>query len=399
MRRRNIICRSAVRSLSVIIVLSLATTAPAAEAVISNRTATEQDFRVTIAGSANQRPQMTSYKLASGDLTVVHLARGQSATLSLGGAEDPLAAARAYLFNAAPSTPAAADAAKASYQIQPDAAIFLWEPPTRKVELARIGIGDMPPNPAVEARHLALAKRAPAEDEAARTITVKILVDEEEPSRRSLWEKRLRDRVAAASEILDRYCGMKLKVIATDTWQSDNNITTFEDAVSEFVRKVDPGEARLAIGFTSQFQITQGRTHLGGTRGPLARHILLREWSQYVNEPERLELLVHEVGHFLGAVHSPESDSVMRVILGDKQARVKAFQIHYDPLNTLAMNMVADEWREHPPLHSIFEVSPDTRERLRLVYQAINQTLPTDNAAPQYIHIIEQLRGQAQGPQ
>ena len=131
----------------------------------------------------------------------------------------------------------------------------------------------------------------------------------------------------------------------------------------------------------------------------MARHILLREWSQYVSEPERLELLVHEVGHFLGAVHSPETDSVMRVILGDKQARVKAFQIHYDPLNTLAMNLVADEWREHPPLHSIFEVSPDTRERLRLVYEAISQTLPTDPAAPQYLHMLELLRGQAAGPQ
>ncbi len=379
--------------------MSLAATLSAAEAVISNRTTTEQSFRVNIAGAPNQHPQVLSFRLPPGDLTVVHLARGQSATLSPGAAEDPLAAARAYLSNSAASPTGAADAAKASYQIQPDAAYFLWEPPTHKVELARIGIGDMPPpNPVAEARHLALAKRTPEEDEAARTITVKILVDEEEPSRRAIWERRLRDRVAAASEILNRYCGMKLKVIAADTWQSDNSINTFEDAVSEFVRKVDPGEARLAIGFTSQFQITQGRTHLGGTRGPLARHILLREWSQYVSEPERLELLVHEVGHFLGAVHSPESDSVMRVILGDKQARAKAFQIHYDPLNTLAMNLVADEWREHPPLHSIFEVSPDTRERLRLVYEAINQTLPSDNAAPQYIHIIELLRGQA-GPQ
>src|SRR5262249_31961693 len=146
------------------------------------------------------------------------------------------------------------------------------------------------------------------------------------------------------------------------------------------------------IGFTSQFQITKGRTHLGGTRGPLAHHILLREWSQYVTEPERLELLVHEVGHFLGAVHSPEQDSVMRVILGDKQARAKRFVIHYGRRTTLAINLIADEWRQHP-LRSIWDVSADTKDRLRVVYEAINQALPDDPAAAQYIHILQQTGG------
>jgi hypothetical protein len=227
-------------------------------------------------------------------------------------------------------------------------------------------------------------------EDAARTITVKILVDEEEPSKRSLWERRLRDRVAAASDIIEHHCGLKLKVVATDIWQSDNRLSRFEDEASEFIKKVDPGEARLAIGFTSQFEIPKGRTHLGGTRGPFARHILLREWSQIVSEPERLELLVHEVGHFLGAVHSPESDSVMRVILGDRQVRAKKFQIHFDPLNTLAMNLVADEWQLHP-LRSYAELSQPTRERLRLIYESINQALPVDPAAAQYLRILERI--------
>jgi hypothetical protein len=342
----------------------------AAVAVITNRTTSELNFSITAADAKDGHAKATDYKLASGDLTVVNLPRGTTPSLSLIPDRN--------------QKRGSADAGAVSYKIQPDAAYYFGELPTGKVELGQIGIGEMPvadpPQPVV--------KLSPEADDAARTITVKVLVDEEEPSKRSLWERRLRDRVAAASDIIEHHCGIKLKVIATDTWQSDNRLSRFEDEATEFIKKVDPGEARLAIGFTSQFEIPKGRTHLGGTRGPFARHILLREWSQIVSEPERLELLVHEVGHFLGAVHSPESDSVMRVVLGDRQARAKKFQIRFDPLNTLAMNLVAEEWHQHP-LKTAFDLSQPTKDRLHAIYQAIDQALPDDPAAAQYLHILE----------
>src|SRR5262245_50145721 len=345
----------------------------AAVAVISNRTEADVSFSVTPPGAEGTEAKVTSYRLASGDLTVVPLQRGGSAqlvTTAVGGGS-------AVRGGAGGGT---------SYEIRPDAAYYFGTLASNKVALGRIGVGGMPAaDPVIERPPKA---NGPEADEAARTITVKILVDEEEQAKTAIWHRRLQQRVEAASEIIERHCGMKLKVVGFDTWQSDNSITQFEDAVAEFVRKADPGEARLAIGFTSQYQIVKGRTHLGGTRGPLARHILLREWSQYVSEPERLELLVHEVGHFLGAVHSPESDSVMRVILGDRQARARKFQIHFDPLNTLAMNIVAEQWREHP-LRNPFDLSGPTKDRLRAIYQAIDQALPDDPAAAQYLHILQ----------
>jgi len=343
----------------------------AAVAVISNRTTSELNFSVAPADARDGHAKATDYKCGSGDLTVVNIPRGMTASLSLIPDRN--------------QKHGSADAA-VSYKIEPDAAYYFGELPTGKVELGQIGIDEMPA-PAADPPRPA-AKLSAAADDAARTITVKVLVDEEEPSKRSLWERRLRDRVAAASDIIEHHCGMKLKVIGTDTWQSDNRLNRFEDEVGEFIKKVDPGEARLAIGFTSQFEIPKGRTHLGGTRGPLARHILLREWSQIVSEPERLELLVHEVGHFLGAVHSPESDSVMRAILGDRQVRAKKFQIRFDPLNALAMNLVTEEWRQHP-LKTAFDLPQPTKDRLRAIYQAINQALPDDPAAAQYLHILE----------
>ncbi len=243
--------------------------ASAAVAVISNRTPDEIAFSVVVTDPSTNHSQPTPYKIGSGELTIVPLPRGTTAKLI-------------------------SDAVQRD--IQADAAYYFGLLPSGKVDLDHIGVGDMPaPTPAELSNPPPKISHTP--DDPNRTITVKIFVDEKEPSKPAVWQRRLRERVADASEILERTCGIRVKVVATGTWNSDN-LAKFDDAVDDFARKADPGEARIAIGFTSQFQIVKGRTHLGGTRGPMNNHILLREWSQYVSEPERLELLVHELGPF-----------------------------------------------------------------------------------------------------
>ena len=146
--------------------------------------------------------------------------------------------------------------------------------------------------------------------------------------------------------------------------------------------------ARLAIGFTSQYEAKRGRIHLGGTRGPMRRHILLREWSGRVSERERLELLLHELGHFLGATHSPEADSVMRPVLGDGKARRKAFAVRFDPINTLIIAMVGEEMRRRR-VQSFFQLSPSTRRRLGEVYAVLGKAMPQDESTKHFQRISE----------
>ena len=201
-----------------------------------------------------------------------------------------------------------------------------------RVELHRIGLGGDGVTSSLFDSDLPITNQADATDaKKLTTITVKILADDDEAATRDIWERRLRGRLAAASSVFERHCFVRFEVVAVDTWNSNDSITDFELSFADFEQQVRPAPARLAIGFTSQYRVMPGRTHLGGTRGPLHSHLLVREWSNRISESEKLEVLVHELGHFLGAVHSPERDSVMRPILGDKQARAVGFRIGFDP--------------------------------------------------------------------
>jgi hypothetical protein len=114
----------------------------------------------------------------------------------------------------------------------------------------------------------------------------------------------------------------------------------------------------------------------------------LREWSKHVSEAERLELLVHELCHFLGAAHSPESVSVMRPILGDRQVRLKSFTIAVDPVNALVMNLVADDIRDRG-IKSFGQISDTTAARLRVIYEVLGEALPDDPAAKNYLGFLD----------
>ena len=224
------------------------------------------------------------------------------------------------------------------------------------------------------------------------TIPVKILADDDQAAVQKIWEKEFRERIEAASDIFERHCGVRFEVKAVETWVSDNAITDFQKTLQEFENKVNPAPAQLAIGFTSQYAIPHVAQHtvmhLGGTRGPLHPWILIRELgSQHFSKSERLEILVHEMGHYLGASHTAGMDSVMRPMLGDQQSHLKSFRIGFDPLNTLAMNLVADELRAHA-YHGFPFMPLDTRRELDRIYAALRKELPDDPAADEYIAML-----------
>lgn len=223
-------------------------------------------------------------------------------------------------------------------------------------------------------------------------IPVKILVDDEEQARPEIWQKRLTDRLAAASDIFERTARVRFRPVAFETWESLDARRDFSASLAEFEREVDPAPARLALGFTSQFHGVERGEPLGGTRGPFRKHLLLREWGNVVTEPERLEILVHELGHWLGAVHSPEPNSVMRTQLGDRQVHSREFQIRFDPLNTLGMYLIGEQLRLHGT-NSLSELPQPVRQRMQGIYQVLGSALPDDPAAKVYLRLLHSRPG------
>lgn len=218
-------------------------------------------------------------------------------------------------------------------------------------------------------------------------LPVKILVDNRDPRPRRVWEKRLRKRIQRVSDILQRHCRLQLKIVAVETWNSGNESVAFKQSLANFRAQTDPRPARLAIGFTGQYE-EKKRIHLGVTHGMLQSHILVREWAASMTEAERTEVLLHEIGHYLGAVHSADTTSVMRPVLADEKAIHRSFRIGFDPVNTLIINLLADEIRVCGAKR-IEELSLSTRKRLKQVYQALSNALPKDKSARQFLFQLE----------
>ena len=220
-------------------------------------------------------------------------------------------------------------------------------------------------------------------------IAVRIFVDEEEPRIERLWQQTLARRLERASGILGKYGSIGFSVTKFGVWDSEDGQYDFSNSLKEFEAEANPAPAELAIGFTSQYQLSRGKSNLGGTRGPIRRHIMIREGSPRIQEVERLEVLVHELAHYLGAAHCGRADSVMRPVLGDGQSRAKAFEIQLDETNARIINLVSAEMASRHVNH-IQRLSLQTKAALRDLYRSIDKDFPDDEVARRYAHYMDQ---------
>jgi hypothetical protein len=224
-------------------------------------------------------------------------------------------------------------------------------------------------------------------------IPVAIYTDSVNPHLMAAWEKKIRKRLDEASDIFEHHCRVRFEVVKVGSWDSDTHIRAFDQSLMEFAMKVRPHPARVAIGFTTHYQWLPGETHLGGTHGALASHVLIRESPGQVSEPERLEVLVHELGHFLGSAHTSDKTSVMRPVLGDRQSASKNFRIGFDAPNTLVMSLVAEEMRTRHIWHPSV-LSPDSKIAVRGAYMVLAQTIPQDPTSTSAVESLGQLPAQ-----
>ena len=326
--------------------------------VVANRARAEVTF--ALAAPAEEKSAARSFTLASGEVSPILIAGPVQLTYT------------------------SADEKK-SFRVVPHGMYYFSEPRGGQLELGQIGLS----MPEVSLKGHLIAEKIPVEHATTATprlvIPVKILYDHIEVTTPKAWEKRIRARFDEANRILKKHCFVEFEIKAVESWHSDGSHDSLEQLLGDFEQKVDPGTARVAIGFTARHRPDFRDPHMGGTRGPLHTHLVLREHVNQNSEAERLEILVHELGHFLGAVHSPESSSVMRPILGDRQARAARFHIAFDPLNTLAMCLVSEELSSNPRV-KLAEMPPFTRVELFRVYLELARAVPKDPTAVRYMN-------------
>ena len=229
----------------------------------------------------------------------------------------------------------------------------------------------------------------PATAHAGKVVFVKLYVDEEEATKDLVWQRRLTDRINRASEIISTHTNLRFSVIGYGKWNSDDRLQELSRSLREFEEEVDPGNARIAIGFSSQHKFQAGRNNLGGTRGPMRSHILIRENAR-IREDELLEVCVHELGHFLCAGHSASSVSAMRPVVGDGQARASAFKIGFDPINSRIVRLIGREMRDRR-VNRFEQISQVTLRQLRPLYQQLIDKLPKDPTAWRYLRAVDTL--------
>jgi len=223
----------------------------------------------------------------------------------------------------------------------------------------------------------------------AAVVPVKLLVDDEQPAVQEKWEAELRAELATASRFIELYCNVRFEVVATGTWKSNNDQKDFAKLEDEFCQQVNPEPGCVAIGFTSQYRIADGAPLRQLPRRPLATHLLLPDVQPKLTKGDHLELLVHELGHYLGAVHSAEPTSVMRANLEDKNADHRKVGVTIiDPVNTLVMNLFGEEIRlRHPK--TLAAIPRSTRQYLQAIYGEMARRLPKDKDLSRYPAMVQ----------
>jgi len=223
-------------------------------------------------------------------------------------------------------------------------------------------------------------------------VTVKLLVDDADRRTRRAWEPAVRKRFAAAAEVLAAHCPVTFEVVAADEWPSDPAATDLPSLFADFTKVVKPAPARLAIGVTSRLPKGEGGGPFGHAgKEPLGTHVLVRE-AEPRTDPERVEVLVQQLGKYLGAVHSADPASAMRTKLGDGKATFARFRLGFDPLNTLVLNIWVEELAAGKAA-GLADFRPAAKARLGRLYATLANGLPEETLPVEYAALAAKAEG------
>jgi hypothetical protein len=225
-------------------------------------------------------------------------------------------------------------------------------------------------------------------------VPVKLFVDDADRRARRVWEAAVRKRLEQANGVMAAHCPITFEAVRVGEWSSDPGDDLPALLAGFEAIKLDP--ALVGIGFTSRLDKAAPGTPFAAGRAALQSHVVIREAIPQ-SEPERLEMLVQQLGKYLGAVASPDPESVMRAKLGDGKAAHAKFRIGFDPLNTLVMNIWVEELRAGK-IAKPADLRPAARARLGRVYLTLASSLPDEPLPGDYSPLTAAASAEANTP-
>lgn len=194
-------------------------------------------------------------------------------------------------------------------------------------------------------------------------LPVTLFTDTSNALVKDVREKSVRERFTAAAKAIEQQVGVKFEAGEVREWEADKKPESLTLALGQFAQSVKEKDGR-AVGFLSQ--AVKGDDL---TVPPTATHGLVKDGAPKV-EGERVEILTHLLGQWLGAVRSADGGSVMRTKLGDGRAVKKGWVVQFDPHNLIVMHIWADELAAgRGPKPEQF--SAKARARLLVLYKSI----------------------------
>lgn len=236
---------------------------------------------------------------------------------------------------------------------------------------------------------------SPAEQRRAARIAVRLACDASGTDQPDVWEARLRACLRDAARITTRQCGVTFEAVDFQRWRPDRPLADDGEALRDLRSALPAQPGELVIGFTTRPDRAAPCAGPPAT-APLASHLLIREGPQPTPQHERLEALLHALGHYLGAAHSPEPDSLMRSALDPTPAQPRS-ALHFDPVNALAMALVADDLSLTKP-RALPDLSPGVRTRLESIYATLSEALPADPTAASWLRLLKPAARDAAEP-
>jgi predicted Zn-dependent protease len=180
------------------------------------------------------------------------------------------------------------------------------------------------------------------------TAKIRVWADDAYRAQNLHWQQTFQDELDAANEVLTATFGVRL-VADYRVWQRHAPGASLEDSL-DALAQVDTGDAVLSVvGLTSSISLVSATFEQLGLASVGGRHMVIRGYAD-VEERKRFEaaftelraeerdllypsrrrhkttaILLHELGHNLGAEHVPDEDTLMHAVYSERSS---AFDPH-----------------------------------------------------------------------